>query len=98
MKENGKKILILGSLFIVAFTIWTMLIQTIDVKSTGINGTDIGFSTVNNWFHKLTGVHISLYVITDWLGLVPIFVCMILCLSNRESDENKNLLKVFYIL
>ena len=43
MKENGKKILILGSLFIVAFTIWTMLIQTIDVKSTGINGTYIGF-------------------------------------------------------
>lgn len=26
-----------------AFTIWTMLIQTIDVKSTGINGTDIVF-------------------------------------------------------
>ena len=108
MKENGKKILILGSLFIVAFTIWTMLIQTIDVKSTGINGTDIGFSTVNNWFHKLTSVHMSLYVITDWLGLVPIFVCMIfgfiglIQLIKRRSlfkvDKDIIFLGVYYIV
>lgn len=26
--------------------------------------------------HTLTGVHFSLYNITDWLGLVPLFVCM----------------------
>lgn len=26
---------------------------------------------INGWFHNLTGVHMSLYTITDWLGLVP---------------------------
>lgn len=31
-----------------------------------------GFAAVNGAFHNLTGVHWTLYTITDWLGLVPI--------------------------
>lgn len=77
MKENGKKLLLSGVICIVMFAIWTLLIQSVDVKPLGQNGTDIGFSTFNIWFHKLTGVHMLIYVITDWLGLVPIFICMI---------------------
>ena len=36
-----------------------------------------GFNSnvVNGFVHNLTGVHFELYNITDWLGLVPIFVC-----------------------
>lgn len=108
MKENGKKLLILGSVFIVAFIIWTMLIQMIDVRALGANGTDIGFATVNGWFHKLTSVHMTLYVITDWLGLVPIFVCMIfgfiglVQLIKRRSlfkvDNDIIFLGVYYIV
>ena len=52
------------------------MIQKIDVKPDGIGGTDIGFSAINEWFHKLTGVHMGIYTITDWLGLIAIFVCM----------------------
>lgn len=77
MKEKGKRLLILGGIFVMVFTVWTILIKTIDVKQVGVNDTAIGFSIINIWFHKLTGVHMSLYVITDWLGLVPIFVCMV---------------------
>ncbi|MBR4982157.1 MAG: phosphatase PAP2 family protein, partial [Lachnospiraceae bacterium] len=43
----------------------------------GQNGTDIGFATFNCWFHKLSGVHMTIYTITDWLGLIPLVVCMI---------------------
>ena len=77
MKENGKRILSLGVVFVIAFVVWTFLIQTVDVQPVGQNGTDIGFATFNCWFHKLTGVHMAIYVITDWLGLVPLFICMI---------------------
>ena len=52
------------------------MIQKLDVKPDGIGGTDIGFSAINEWFHKLTGVHMGIYTITDWLGLIAIFVCM----------------------
>lgn len=62
---------------IVAFVIWTVLIQTIDVQYIGVNCTSIGFATINSLFHDYTGVNIFLYNITDWLGLVPLFICML---------------------
>jgi membrane-associated phospholipid phosphatase len=77
MKEIGKKYLLAGSIFIAMFVIWTILIQTVDKQPLGQNGTDIGFAAFNCWFHNLTGVNMTLYTITDWMGLVPLFVCMV---------------------
>jgi len=77
MKEKGKRFLGIGSILVVGFVIWTLLIQRVDVQPLGVNGTNIGFATINCWFHQLTGVHMEIYHITDWLGLVPIFICMI---------------------
>ena len=58
-----------------SFVLWTVLVLTVDVLPVGQNGTDIGFASLNVWFHHLTGVHMKIYTITDWLGLVPIVVC-----------------------
>ena len=77
MKGNGKRLLLLGVIFVIAFVVWTLLIRVVDVQPVGQNGTNIGFATLNCWFNKLTGVHMALYAITDWLGLVPLFVCML---------------------
>lgn len=76
MKKNGKKQLITGVSFMLVFVIWTWLIQKVDVQPVGQKGTDVGFAALNCWFHKFTGVHMGLYTITDWLGLVPVFVCI----------------------
>ena len=76
MKTKERKLLILGFGFIIAFALWTWLIQIIDVKPAGVNGTEIGFATINTWFHSVTGANMALYNITDWLGLVPIFICV----------------------
>ena len=76
MKTKERKLLILGISFIIAFALWTFLIQIIDVKPAGVNGTEIGFATINTWFQSAAGVNMALYTITDWLGLVPIFICM----------------------
>ena len=76
MKTN-KRLFFTGMAFIILFALWTVLIQIIDVKSIGVNGTDVGFATINSRFHSLIGVNMTLYSITDWAGLVPIFVCML---------------------
>ena len=69
--KNGKKQLNSGLFVMVLFIIWTVLIQIIDVHPVGPKGTDIGFSGLNQWFHKLTGVHMLLYSITNKLVLIP---------------------------
>lgn len=97
MKENGKRILFLGSIFIVVFIIWTLVIQKVDVQPIGVKGTNIGFATINCWFHKLTGVNMVLYFITDWLGLIPIFVCMIFGgVGAVQLIDRRSLFKVDY--
>ena len=76
MNRRERKGFISGTALILAFIVWTVLIQTVDVRPVGVNGTNIGFAAVNTWFHRLTGVHMGLYTVTDWLGLVPIAVCI----------------------
>ncbi|WP_295091431.1 phosphatase PAP2 family protein [Ruminococcus sp.] len=108
MKKNEKNILITGMIMLVLFAVWTVLIQTVDVQAVGQNGTDIGFAGLNVWFHKMTGVHMWVYTVTDWLGLVPIFICMIfgvvglVQLIKRRSllkvDKDIILLGIYYIL
>ena len=74
MKE--KRNLQIGIGLIGAFALWTGLIQCVDVQAVGQNGTEVGLAAFNLWFHQLTGVHMTIYTITDWLGLVPIFICL----------------------
>lgn len=95
MKTKGMKNLISGIVFIISFVIWTILIRTLDVQPIGVRGTNIGSATINGWFHSLTGVNMTLYTVTDWLGLVPIFICMIFgFLGFVQLIKRKNLLKV----
>ena len=95
MKKNGKKQLITGVSFMLVFVIWTWLIQKVDVQPVGQKGTDVGFAAFNCWFHKLTGVHMGLYTITDWLGLVPVFVCIVFGgIGLWQLIKRKNLFKV----
>ena len=108
MKANGKRGIAAGAALLLGFVLWTVLIRHVDVQPVGVNGTDIGFAAINVWFHKLTGVHMWLYTITDWLGLVPIVVCIcfgilgLVQLIRRKSlmkvDADILLLGVYYIL
>ena len=95
MRKNGKKLFLTGWGLLLCFVLWTGLIQTVDVQPVGQNGTEIGFAGVNTWFHNLTGVHMGIYTVTDWLGLVPIAICMIFAvLGAIQLIKRKNLLKV----
>lgn len=106
MKKNQN--LLTGILLLMGFAAWTFLIQTVDVQPIGPNGSSVGFAVLNGWFHQLTGVHWTLYTLTDWLGLVPIAVCLIFAgvglvqLVRRKSlfrvDLDILLLGVYYVL
>ncbi len=95
MRKNGRKTLALGIAVIFMFAIWTLLIQTADVKPLGQNGTNIGFAALNIRFFRLTGVHMTLYTVTDWFGLVPLVVCMTFgMIGFVQMIRRKSLLKV----
>ena len=76
MNQNMRKRFVWSGILLLGFVLWTFMIQTVDVQPVGVNGTTVGFASVNTWFFHLTGVHMSIYTITDWLGLVPIAVCI----------------------
>ena len=95
MKEIRRKELLAGIMLLAAFALWTVLIRHIDVQNAGPNGTEIGFAAVNVWFHRLTGVHMVIYTITDWLGLIPIIICMCFGgLGFAQLVKRKSLLRV----
>ena len=108
MNNNIRKTFIKGIVNIVLFGLWTILVVTCDVQTLGVNGTKIGFATFNMWFHKITGVNMTLYNITDWLGLVPLFICFcfgllgLLQLIKRKSlfkvDVDILFLGVYYVI
>lgn len=70
-KSTGRNWIVTGVFFII-FILWTVVIQVADVQRIGPRNSAVGLASLNGWFHELTGVHMLLYTITDWLGLVPL--------------------------
>lgn len=93
--RKTKRIVSVGILLLAAFAVWTFLIQTVDVQQIGPRQSAVGFATVNGWFHRLTNVHWMLYTLTDWLGLVPIVVCLLFAyVGLAQLVQRRSLLKV----
>ena len=95
MKDTRKRDLLAGIVLVAAFALWTVAIRLIDVQNASPLGSEVGFATINVWFHRLTGVHMLIYTITDWLGLVPIIICMCFgVLGLVQMIHRRSLLKV----
>lgn len=104
MKKSFNKSFVL----LFAFVVWTIAIRIVDVQPIGPNGSSVGFAALNGRFHDLTGVHMTLYNITDWLGLVPIVICIGFGLlgltqwlkrkSLRKVDADILILGAFFLL
>ena len=76
MKKETKKNFGIAAILLGAFVLWTAAVRLVDVQLIGPQGSAVGFATINGWVHDLTGAHMALYTVTDWLGLVPIGVAM----------------------
>ena len=95
MKKKSKITLCVSLCLLAAFGAWTALISFVNVKEIGPHCSAVGFSTINGAFHKLTGVNMLLYTITDWLGLIPIaFAFGFAVLGLIQWIKRKNILKV----
>ena len=62
----------MGFAMVGLFVVWTVLIRLVDVRAIGPLDSCVGFATLNKAIHSITGANFMLYIITDWLGLVPI--------------------------
>lgn len=95
-RRNQKNICITICLFM-SFVLWTIGICYFDVQAIGPKETSVGFASLNGFFHNLTGEHMLIYTITDWLGLVPLcFVLGFALLGLIQLIKRKSLLKVDY--
>lgn len=91
-----------------AFVLWTAAVCVVDVQPVGPEGSTVGFAALNTFVHRLTGVHMELYAITDWFGLIPLVVVVgfgVLGLvqwigrkSLRKVDQSLFVLGGFYLV
>lgn len=72
MKKETSNNIYIGLFLLAAFVLWTTAVSLFDVQAIGPRGSSVGFAALNGLVHRLTGVHMTLYTITDWLGLIPI--------------------------
>ena len=108
MKTVNLKNLVVAASFLAAFFLWTVAVKIVNVQAIGPLNTKVGFATLNAFFHNLTGVHMWLYVLTDWLSLIPVafvlgfaLVGLIQWIKRKRLgyvDQNIIALGGFYIL
>ncbi len=95
MKTTRRTLLIMAAGFIAAFACWTAAVTLIDVQPIGPEGTSVGFALLNSFIHGLMGVHLSLYIITDWLSIIPVgFVAGFALLGLLQWITRKSLRQV----
>ena len=93
--NKKKRNFLISTILILLAVVFTILVKVVDVKQVGVNGTSIGFATVNQFVFLTTGVNMIWYHITDWLGLVPIFMAMAYALLGLvQLIKRKSLFKV----
>lgn len=76
MKKENRRLFFLPILLLAAFGVWTVLTVTVDVRPIGPEGSRVGLAGINGFVHRTVGVHMGLYTLTDWLGLVPVGICL----------------------
>ena len=106
--SKKKRNFCISTILILLAVVYTILVKVVDVKQIGVNETSIGFATVNQFVFKTIGVNMIWYHITDWLGLIPIFMAMVysllglIQLIKRRSlfkvDKEIIILGLFYIV
>lgn len=76
MKKTNRKNLIISGCFLAAFFLWTMVVSFVDVQPIGPEDSAVGLAAFNGFVHRLTGVHMELYLLTDWLSLIPLLIAV----------------------
>jgi undecaprenyl-diphosphatase len=108
MKRKATTQLIFGLSLFVLFALYTLSLTFVDLRPIGPQGSYVAYAGINQMIHRLFGVNMMLYHITDWAGVAAILIAFgfaVLGLAQwikRKSiwkvDSSILLLGVFYIL
>lgn len=95
MERKTKTQFIFGSSLLALFIVFTMSLTFVDMQSIGPQGSYVAYSGINQAVHELFGVNMTLYNITDWAGVVAIFVALgFAILGLVQWIQRKSILKV----
>ena len=72
MKRISIRPFLISCALLLSFALFTLAVSAIDVRPVGPLASPVGFASLNAAFHRLTGVHLSLYLLTDALSLLPL--------------------------
>ncbi|MBQ9148736.1 MAG: phosphatase PAP2 family protein [Oscillospiraceae bacterium] len=93
---------------LILFVLYTVSLTCVDLRPIGPQGSCVAYAGINKAVHELFGVHMTLYHVTDWAGVVDILIALgfaVLGLTQwvrRKSilkvDRSILILGVFYLL
>ena len=84
-----------GAGLLALFVIYTISLTVVDLQPIGPQGSWVAYAGLNKAVHELFGVHMILYHITDWAGVVAIFVAVgFAVLGLIQWIQRKHILKV----
>ena len=99
---NRKRNIIISVILTSLSIAYTYLVKTVDVANLGPNDSAVGFSTLNSLFRDLIGNNMTIYKITEILGLIVILIAVVYALLGfTQLIKRKSFLKVdreIYIL
>ena len=103
-----RKNIIISIILTIVAVGYTFVVKTINVKAIGPNKSVVGLSKINSWFSNLVGSNMTIYKITEILGLAVLLIVGIygllglIQLIKRKSlfkvDREIILLGVLYVL
>ena len=84
-----------GAGLLALFVIYTVSLTVVDLQPIGPQGSWVAYAGLNKAVYELFGVHMILYHITDWAGVVAIFVAVgFAVLGLIQWVQRKHILKV----
>ena len=103
-----KKNIVLSIIMTIVSVGYTFLVKKVNVRAIGPNKSVVGLAKINKWFSNLVGSHMTIYKITEILGLVIILIVGIYALigliqlvkrkSLKQVDREIYLLGGLYVL
>lgn len=92
--KTKRNFIVSGSL-LALFVAYTLVVAFVDVLEIGEGGTRVGLAALNEAAFAFFGVNLTLYAITDWIGVVAIAVAFGFAVAGFvQLIRRKSLLKV----
>ena len=91
---KNKKNILICILLVLLSIIYTLLVKYVDTSTIGPNGSVVGFSSLNSFVFNLTGNNMTLYKITEILGIIPILIVLMYAVIGLIQVIDRKSLKV----